>query len=107
MSGIVDWDSAEPDELAAQDVFHLVLYARKLRRREGLGAVVADLMAGRALDPLELAALERAGSPGFEVRTMALLYWLRFVESNLRRQPVLATSERWLASNVGAVVPWL
>ncbi len=107
VSGIVDWDSAEPDELAAQDVFHLVLYARKLRRRGGLGATVADLLAGRAVDPLELAALEGAGPPGIGVRTMALLYWLRFVESNLRRQPVLATSERWLASNVGAVVPWL
>lgn len=107
VSGIVDWDSAEPDELAAHDVFHLVLYARKLRRREGLGAVVADLLGGRTFDPLELAALERATPAGFSLRTTGLLYWLRFVESNLRRQPGLATSERWLASNVGTVVPWL
>ena len=107
VSGIVDWDSAEPDELAAHDVFHLVLYARKLRRREALGAVVADLLGGSAFDAHELAALERAGPPGFGIRTTALLYWLQFVESNLRRQPGLATSERWLAANVGAVVPWL
>jgi Ser/Thr protein kinase RdoA (MazF antagonist) len=107
VSGIVDWDSAEPDELAAQDVFHLILYARKLRRREGLGAVVADLLGGVAFDAQELAALERACPPGFGIRTTALLYWLRFVESNLRRQPGLATTDRWLSSNVGAVAPWL
>lgn len=107
VSGIVDWDSAEPDELAAHDVFHLVLYARKLRRREALGAVVADLLAGSAFEAHELAALERAVPPTFAIRTTALLYWLRFVESNLHRQPGLATSERWLASNVAAIVPWL
>jgi aminoglycoside phosphotransferase (APT) family kinase protein len=107
VSGIVDWDSAEPDELAAHDVFHLVLYARKLRRREGLGAVVADLLGGAAFDAQEVAALERACPPGFGIRTTALLYWLRFVDSNLRRQPALATTDRWLASNVGAVAPWL
>lgn len=107
VSGIVDWDSAEPDELAAQDAFHLILYARKLRRREGLGAVVADLLGGGTFEANELAALEGACPPGFGVRTMALLYWLRFVETNLRRQPALATTDRWLASNVGAVAPWL
>lgn len=107
VSGIVDWDSAEPGELAAHDVFHLVLYARKLRRRVGLGAVVADLLGGGAFDAHELAALERASPPGFGIRTTALLYWLRFVEANLRRQPGLATSDRWLASNVDVVVPWL
>lgn len=107
VSGIVDWDSAEPDELAAQDVFHLVLYARKLRRRVGLGAVVAEVLGAGALDAHELAVLERASPPGLGVRSTALLYWLRFVESNLRRQPGLATSERWLASNVAVVVPWV
>ena len=107
VSGIVDWDSAEPDELAFQDVFHLVLYARKLRRRGALGRVVADLLRGEALDPRELEILERASPPGLDVRTTTLLYWLRFVESNLRRHPGLATSDRWVASNVGSVVPWL
>ena len=57
VTGIVDWDSAEPDELAAHDVFHLVLYARKLRRHEALGATVADLLGG-ALD------VTRARDPG-------------------------------------------
>ena len=88
-------------------MFHLVLYARKLRRRGALGRVVADLLGGGALDPRELEVLERASPPGLDLRSMTLLYWLRFVESNLRRQPGLATSERWIASNVGAVVPWL
>ncbi len=106
VTGIVDWDSAEPDELAAHDVFHLVLYARKLRRHEALGEVVAAALEG-TLDPRETAALERASPPALGIRSTALLYWVRFVESNLRRQPGLATSERWIASNVGAVVPWL
>jgi Ser/Thr protein kinase RdoA (MazF antagonist) len=107
VTGIVDWDSAERDELPAQDVFHLVLYGRKLRRRGALGRVVADLLGDGALDPRELEVLERACPPGLDLRATTLLYWLRFVESNLRRQPGLATSERWIASNVGAVAPWL
>jgi aminoglycoside phosphotransferase (APT) family kinase protein len=107
VSGIVDWDSAEPDELAAQDAFHLVLYARKLRRRVGLGAVVAEVLGAGTLDAHELAVLERTSPPGLGVRSTALLYWLRFVDSNLRRQPALATSERWLASNVAVVMPWV
>ena len=107
VSGIVDWDSAEPDELAAHDVFHLVLYARALRRHGGLGGAVADLLGASPLDPGELVILERASPPELGLRATALLYWLRLVESNLRRQPALATSEHWIASNVGAVVPWL
>ncbi len=106
VTGIVDWDSAEPDEPAAHDVFHLVLYARKLRRHEALGATVADLLGG-ALHARELEILERASPAGLGLRSTALLYWLRFIESNLRRQPGLATSEQWIASNVAAVVPWL
>ena len=112
--GIVDWDSAEEDELALHDRLHLALTTRRLVERTELGPVVAGLLTGggwTADDRAVLDAPSGAGLPGPQEGFSGLpdptalwLYWLRFVESNLARRPELATDRPWLAANLEQVL---
>lgn len=107
ISGFVDWDSAAPGELPAQDVLHLVLYARKRRERRATGEIIASVLrtgwdaSDRALLELVATDADLAGRSGL------ILTWLRFVEVNVQRHPRLAASSDWLERNVGQVVACL
>ncbi|MEO5884143.1 MAG: phosphotransferase [Candidatus Limnocylindrales bacterium] len=104
IQGFVDWDSAAADELPEQDVLHLVLYARKLREHRPLGSVVADVLRD-GWSPHDLGLLEHVVvTTGLARRPAVLLYWLRFVEANLRRQPHLERSPAWIDRNVTQVL---
>jgi phosphotransferase family enzyme len=122
ISGIVDWDSAEDDELALHDRLHLALTTRRLVERAELGPVVAGLLTGGGWTDDDRAVLDvpQGGRPlgdgpeprpspadglsGLPDATALWLYWLRFVESNLTRRPGLATDRVWLAANVEQVL---
>lgn len=115
--GIVDWDSAEPDELPLQDQLHLAITSRRIVDHKDLGTVVADLLggvpwtlddrialAGRAGASPHGVDLLNAGPGGLPSATALWLYWLRFVESNLARHPELAANRAWVAGNVEHVL---
>jgi hypothetical protein len=120
VSGIVDWDSAEDDELALHDRLHLAVTTRRLLERRELGPVVAGLLSGGGWTDDDRAVLEVAsgggtghdaepgdglsGLSGLPDRTALWLYWLRVVESNLTRHPGLATDRTWLTANVEQVL---
>jgi hypothetical protein len=105
--GIVDWDSAEADELALHDSLHLAVTTRRLVERTELGPVVAGLLTGGGWTADDRAVLDVPAGDGFSglsEPTALWLYWLRFVESNLARRPELATDRAWLAANVEQVL---
>ena len=115
--GIVDWDSAEPDELPLQDHLHLAISSRRIVDRKDLGTVVADLLGGvpwTLEDRIALGGCAGAsphgpdllteGRGGLPSATALWLYWLRFVESNLARHPELAADRTWVAGNIERVL---
>ena len=102
ITGIVDWDSAEDDELAFHDRLHLAITTRRLVARKELGPVLADLLSGGTWSEDDRAVLDAASE--LSDRTALWLYWLRFVESNLLRHPDLASDRTWLAANVEQVL---
>jgi hypothetical protein len=111
VSGIVDWDSAEDDELAIHDRLHLAVTTRRLVERQELGPVIAGLLTGGGWTDDDRAVLDvqpggglRDGVSGLLEPTALWLYWLRFVESNLARRPALARDRVWLAANVEQVL---
>ena len=130
VSGIVDWDSAEDDELALHDRLHLAVTTRRLLERRELGPVIASLLSGGSWTDDDRAVLDDApgggtgpdagpgdglsglsglsgpgdGLSGLSDRTALWLYWLRVVESNLSRHPGLATDRTWLTANVEQVL---
>ena len=104
IQGFVDWDSAAANELPEQDVLHLILYARKLREHRPLGSVVADVLRdGWSPNDRDLLG-HVVVMTGLARRPAVLLYWLRFVEANLRRQPDLERSPAWIDRNVTQVL---
>jgi len=104
ITGIVDWDSATEHELPAHDLLHLLLYGRRRLERRPLGHVVADVLR-LGLRPEERALLEPHLAPGLSERVLVLLYWLRFVEMNERRQPLaVRTGRAWRVDNVESVL---
>jgi hypothetical protein len=103
--GIVDWDSAGSRELPLNDVFHLVVSDLRLRRGTAWGVALADVLAGSGLPAHERALIEEASaSAGLPVRSSALLYWLRTIESSHRRHPATVASRQWARTNVTPVV---
>jgi hypothetical protein len=105
VSGIVDWESAAPDELALHDLLHLVLYTRRAIERVHLGRVIRFALA-RSLPPAEDEVLTLATTlaGGIDRRTAIALYWLRWVDANLRRHPDLGRNREWQRENVSLVL---
>ncbi len=113
ISGLVDWDSAEPDEEAGQDTLHLILFERRRRRHESLGQTVVSVLS-TGWDASDRILLPEAGlDAGQEKgdtaepapdRSLVLRYWLRFLEANVTRHPELRTADGWLDQNLVAVL---
>ena len=107
LTGIVDWDAADPAGLPGADLLQLV--ATDLRRREhhSLGeaflarpwdttafrAAAADYWPGTGIVPTPR-LIELAG----------IAWWAAEVHGTLARLPHRAADERWLASNVDPVL---
>jgi aminoglycoside phosphotransferase len=108
VSGIVDWESAAPDELALHDLVHVVLYTRRAIERVHLGRVIRSAL-NVPLPGSEDEVLARAGrlAGGIDRRTALALYWLRWVVTNLRRHPDLGSNRTWQRENVDLVLATL
>ena len=108
ITGIVDWDLAEPAELATHDALNLVLSAAPRARGAELGEVIRSrlrphgwLRAERHL--LEAADLPLWGNP-LDERAAVYLYWLRFISRYLTKCPERGRERWWLDRNVVAVL---
>jgi aminoglycoside phosphotransferase (APT) family kinase protein len=109
VTGNVDWDRAAPGELALHDVLHALLYTRKLRLRQPLGAVMAWQLREPTWTPEEQRALAAMPDDAGAVTssTALTLYWLRHVAENLRRDPAYSRNAAWLRDNVLTVLDTL
>jgi hypothetical protein len=113
ITGIVDWDSADPANLVAHDLLHLLLYTRKLVRTSQIGTEICRALGpDPRWEPEELRAIERATSQMAatssaslqQLRLAVMLYWLRLVSTNHARQPKVTSHRRWVRDNIDAVV---
>jgi aminoglycoside phosphotransferase (APT) family kinase protein len=105
-TGVVDWECAADGELAAHDLFHLLLFTRSVRERSDLGLLVRDLLRGRSSMDSERQQLERFVPPDDPqwFRTVLLLYWLRHLAAHLS-QPATGTNQWiWVRRNVTPVL---
>lgn len=104
ITGIVDWDRAEPDQLALHDLLHLRVLARRLTGGDELGDIVVHALR-RGLE----AALDVPASKVGELvgdippRAALLLYWLRHVATYIDSEGH-HDNRRWLRSNVERVL---
>lgn len=103
VTGVVDWDRAQPEQLRLHDLLHLHLFARWLTTRDELGEIVVRVIrhgiAGETGVPADRVATWLDGVPE---RAAVLLYWLRhvslFINSEGHRD-----NRRWLRHNVERV----
>ncbi len=110
LTGVIDWDRAAPQEIPLHDVFHLLVYTRKLVRNSEPGEEVVDYLLPAAFGRQErtlvdtaIAALDLPDSADF-LSAMALLYWLRGAAVNLTRYPAFRTDGKWLSKNAFLVL---
>ena len=104
ITGIVDWDQAEPQQLRLHDLFHLHLYARRLRHGEELGDIVVGALTAGLPKIIGIpASVVDAWTDGVAWRAGLLLYWLRhvtlFLDSDGHRD-----NRYWLRNNVEKVL---
>ena len=106
--GIIDWAQSRDDDAALIDPMTLLIFSRALTERAHLGRVVLDLCRGAPLTSGEVALVEahREVCPAdpVPVEIMALLAWLRHVETNLVKSPRYASHPVWVRRNVEVVL---
>jgi Ser/Thr protein kinase RdoA (MazF antagonist) len=102
--GIVDWAQSRHPDPVLIDPMTLLLVGRALTQRKPLGQVVRELCEGAPLSPHHMALVEahRAACPAdaVAVDVMALMAWLRHVETNLVKSPRYAAHPVWVHRNV-------
>lgn len=108
ITGVVDWDRAEPDQLGIQDLLHLVLYTRALVRQVEPGVVVREVLAGPDWSRDERAILrgweDTTARAGVDRECVILVYWLRFVAATFEQSDYFARHPRWVRENVESVL---
>lgn len=86
ITGIVDWDAAEPDEPALHDVLHPRLYGRRAGAARELGEIVCRQLAGGRAAERERALFHDSTAGDVDYREALLLYWLRHAALHVRQQ---------------------
>ena len=107
VAGVLDWDQAGPDEYFGHDLVHLLLYSRRIRSGSDVGVMVAEMLRQPGWSPEEQALLA-AARPSLpldadSIRSVLLLYWIRYVARLLQFRHH-AASQKWLHRNVASVL---
>jgi len=105
-AGIIDWEWAARDELAAQDLVYACVHSRMLAGRGELGDVVSEMLKHPVWEEAELAMHSAAEAPVGPVidPDVLLLVWLRQIAANLVQTPSIAHNPLWVLRNVVSVL---
>jgi len=107
LAGVVDWDAWHPSAFPGTDLLHLMATGEALRTRVGLGEAwlgqpwTAENY--RAITSEYWTSLRIAPNPRF-LNAVGVAWWAGQVAASLRRLPLLAQDDRWVASNVDRVL---
>jgi aminoglycoside phosphotransferase (APT) family kinase protein len=108
VTGLLDWETSDFDDLPILDVVQLVVSTRVLRERRELGDVVRTVLDGGALTACERGLLEAGRwtmpAPELPIRDLVVLSWLRHVTDNLSRSSELHRHRWWVRRNVERVL---
>ncbi len=107
LTGIVDWDAADPTGLPGADLLQLV--ATDLRRREHRSLGAAFLARPWDATPFRAAAADYWPASGIEptprlIELTGIAWWAAEVHGTVARLPQRAADEGWLAANVDPVL---
>jgi aminoglycoside phosphotransferase (APT) family kinase protein len=109
VSGIVDWDAAQPDGLPMHDMLNLLLHTRRVLALEGeLTHTLRDVLGGACWTTDEQAVLEAADLPlprdpaGYHA--MLVLHWLRHISRYLSQYPHRGHDSGWITEHIGGIL---
>jgi hypothetical protein len=108
VTGVIDWESAQPEGMVVLDLLHFLISTRILVERRDLGELMPGLLTGSAWLPHEKELLQHVVLEvvGIEIaqRSLLLLCWLQHVAANLTKSTRYGQHSLWLAKNVLAVL---
>lgn len=104
VSGIVDWDTADPDSPVVIDAAMLLLWPNDARGPELGQQVLHRLASPGVLADVVPDVQRRHGGEEIDVRTALLLVWLRHVGANLAENVRYAANPVWMHRNVRTVL---
>jgi len=111
ITGIIDWELAQPDGLPQIDLVQLFVTMRMLQTGEELGTVVNALYQSDNWFSIEQDLLEQSFAvlkmPAINKQTLLLLTWLHHISANLTKANRFRHNPLWIAKNVDCVLHML
>jgi O-antigen/teichoic acid export membrane protein/aminoglycoside phosphotransferase len=108
VTGIVDWDLAETDNLPQLDIVHLLLSIRLDSCRCELGEIVRSLLLEGGWTSYERCLIDSAagemGGDPISLRILLLLSWLHHINANLTKSSRFAHHILWTTENIEVVL---
>jgi aminoglycoside phosphotransferase (APT) family kinase protein len=108
LTGIIDWELAEPNGVPLLDLMQLFVAARAEAQSQEFGAVVCALLNSADWLPHEHKLLKAAQAAlptePLDLRTLLQLCWLKHAASNLTKSARYANHWIWLRQNVECVL---
>lgn len=103
LSGVVDWDSWQPDAVPGVDPLHLVTTEERHRKRHPLGTVARTRpwrSAHFAAATTDYWRALRCRPDAVTLDAIGWAWWAAQIAADLRRRPALAGNSRWVSENV-------
>ncbi len=109
LSGILDWELAEPDGFPILDIMQLLMATRRETQHKELGRLVVDLLKNpNTWSSHERSLIESALSdlPGHALnfRQLLLLFWLQHISGNLTKATRYRRHIWWIYANIYPVL---
>ena len=105
VTGVIDWERADPRGLPMLDVMALLLADREAAERRPLGRIVRDRLLRPGPGAVEARVMATVpGAAEIPDRLVVLLAWLHHAAANIEKRAYYRSSTVWLTTNVHHVL---
>ncbi len=108
VTGIVDWELSEKENLPMIDIYMLLLSSKMILEKRELGDLVSAIILGEEWTSAEKALIDYAKQfqrgDEFSQDSLLLLLWLHHVATNISKSSRYQRQKRWISDNIYPVI---
>lgn len=112
ITGIIDWDLSQPDDLPLLDIVNFLLSAGREMRGSELGEVIVEThklgaWSDKSLQGIWDQEIQRLGCDIPSIRDLLMIFWLRHISANLLKSRKYSVNPIWINQNYRFVMKYI